>query len=60
VSFICAYNSEELSAGIVTDARRTHPVLRTTEGARPSTHYSQPDAFVCGLEREVPELAPGR
>jgi CheY-like chemotaxis protein len=60
VSFICAYNTEELSAEIVTDARRTHPVLRTAQGARPSAHYSQPDAFVRGLEREVPELSPSR
>jgi CheY-like chemotaxis protein len=40
VSFICAYDTEELPAGIVTDARRTHPVLRTAEGPRPSAHYS--------------------
>jgi two-component system nitrate/nitrite response regulator NarL len=51
VSFICAYNNQELPAGIVTDARRTHPVLRTAEGARPSAHYSQPGAFIRGLER---------
>ncbi len=60
VSFICAYNTQELPAEIVMDARRTHPVVRTAEGARPSAHYSQPAAFVRGLEREVPELAPGR
>jgi hypothetical protein len=54
VSFICAYNIQELPAGIVTDAQRTHPVLRTAEGARPSAHYSQPGAFIRGLEREVP------
>jgi len=53
VSFICAYDSEELPEGIVTDARRTHPVLRTAEGARPSTHYVEPGAFVRRLEREV-------
>jgi hypothetical protein len=41
------------------DARRTHPVLRTAEGARPSAHYSEPAAFVRGLEREVPELVQG-
>jgi CheY-like chemotaxis protein len=51
VSFICAYNTQELPAEIVTDARRTHPVLRTAEGARPSAHYSEPAAFVRGLER---------
>jgi CheY-like chemotaxis protein len=50
VSFICAYNTQELPAEIVMDARRTHPVLRTAEGARPSAHYSEPAAFVRGLE----------
>ena len=60
VSFICAYDSEELPAGIVTDAQRMHPVLRTADGARPSRHYSEPAAFVRGLERDAPELAPGR
>ena len=51
VSFICAYDTEELPAEIVTDAQRTHPVLRTAEGARPSAHYVQPAAFVRSLER---------
>jgi CheY-like chemotaxis protein len=51
VSFICAYDTRELPAGIVMDARRTHPVLRSAEGARPSADYSQPAAFVRGLER---------
>jgi CheY-like chemotaxis protein len=50
VSFICAYDTQELPAGIVSDARRTHPVLRTAEGARPSARYLQPVAFVRGLE----------
>jgi hypothetical protein len=48
--FICAY-SQELPAEIVMDPRRTHPILRTAEGARPSAHYSEPAAFVRGLER---------
>jgi CheY-like chemotaxis protein len=60
VSFICTYNAQELPAGIVTDAQRTHPVLRTAEGARPSAHYSEPGAFVRGLERDVPEWSPRR
>jgi two-component system nitrate/nitrite response regulator NarL len=58
VSFICTYDTQELPAGIITDAERTHPVLRTAEGARPSAHYSQPGAFVRGLERDLPEPAP--
>ena len=49
VSFICAYDTEELPAGIISDARRTHPVLRTPEGARPSARYTDPAAFVRGL-----------
>jgi CheY-like chemotaxis protein len=55
VSFICAYDTEELPAGIVRDAQRTHPVLRTAEGARPSAQYLQPAAFVRALECGVPE-----
>jgi hypothetical protein len=50
VSFICTYDTKELPAEIVADARRTHPVLREAEGARPSAHYSEPGAFVRGLE----------
>jgi two-component system nitrate/nitrite response regulator NarL len=60
VSFICAYNAQELPAGIVTDAQRTHPVLRTASGARPSSHYSHPEAFIRELERDVPAPATGR
>jgi hypothetical protein len=60
VSFICTYDTQELPAGIVRDAQRTHPVLRTAAGARPSARYSEPAAFVRGLERDVPELVLGR
>jgi CheY-like chemotaxis protein len=59
-SFLCAYDTRELPAGIIVDARRTHPVLRTPDGARPSAHYSQPAAFIRELERDVPGLAPRR
>lgn len=57
VSFVCTYNLQELTAGIVSDAERTHPVLRTAEGARPNARYSEPTAFIRSLERDVPELA---
>jgi DNA-binding NarL/FixJ family response regulator len=60
VSFICTYDTQELPAEIVRDAERTHPVLRTVAGARPSARYSEPAAFVRDLERNVPELALGR
>ncbi|MDX6466631.1 MAG: hypothetical protein QOI27_1671 [Gaiellaceae bacterium] len=60
VSFICAYDTSELPPEIVADARRTHPGLRTAEGARPSAQYSPPATFVRALERDVPELARSR
>jgi CheY-like chemotaxis protein len=56
VSFICTYDTEELPPGILTDARRAHPVLRTATGTRPSAHYLPQGEFVRGLE--VPELVP--
>jgi two-component system, NarL family, nitrate/nitrite response regulator NarL len=49
VSFICAYNAAELPAGIITDAKRTHPVLRTADGARPSSQYMRPAEFLRDL-----------
>jgi two-component system, NarL family, nitrate/nitrite response regulator NarL len=58
VSFICTYDTRELPAEIIGDAQRTHPVLRTAAGSRPSARYSEPATFVRGLERSVPELAP--
>jgi CheY-like chemotaxis protein len=58
VSFICAYDSNELPAEIIADARRTHPVMRTADGARPSAHYSKPAVFLRDLERDAPEPPP--
>jgi CheY-like chemotaxis protein len=60
VSFICTYDTQELPAEIITDAQRTHPVLRTAEGARPSAHYVQPGAFVRGLETDMAGAVPTR
>jgi two-component system nitrate/nitrite response regulator NarL len=51
VSFICAYNTRELDEQTVMDARRTHPIMRTAEGARPSARYVPPGIFVRELER---------
>jgi two-component system, NarL family, nitrate/nitrite response regulator NarL len=53
VSFICAYDTRELPAEIIADARRTHPVVRSAAGARPSADYVARDAFISDLEREV-------
>ena len=59
VSFICTYDTRELPTTIVTDARRTHPVLRTATGTRPSAHYLPEAEFVRSLEDRVPELVSG-
>jgi CheY-like chemotaxis protein len=60
VSFICGYDTRELPAEIITDARRTHPILRDANGARPSSSYLPPAQFVRDLGRGVPGSAPGR
>jgi two-component system, NarL family, nitrate/nitrite response regulator NarL len=57
VSFVCAYSVKELPATIVADAHRTHPVMRTAEGARSSPRYEEPGTFVRGLERDAPGLS---
>jgi CheY-like chemotaxis protein len=51
VSFVCAYDTQELPADIIADARRTHPILRSADGARPSADYSPPAAFIRELSR---------
>jgi hypothetical protein len=57
VSFLCAYDARELPPEIIIDAQRTHPMLRSSEGTRPSARYLPPDAFIRALERDVAELA---
>lgn len=57
VSFVCAYDTRELPAEIIADARRTHPVVRSAAGARPSADYVPRDAFISDLERGA---TPGR
>jgi hypothetical protein len=57
VSFICTYDTRELPARVITDAQRTHPVMRTATGARPSAQYLRPAEFVRDLEGAVPDRA---
>jgi hypothetical protein len=51
VSFICAYDTRELPPEVIDDARRTHPILRSADGARPSSHYVPPGEFLRDLNR---------
>jgi CheY-like chemotaxis protein len=49
-SFICAYDTRKLSAEVVGVAARTHHLLRTRDGVRPSAGYEPPGVFA--QERE--------
>jgi len=56
---VCLYDANELPDGIVSDAKRTHPALRTGRGARPSPHYTDPEVFVRNLGLELSEILAG-
>jgi CheY-like chemotaxis protein len=56
---VCLYDANELPDDIVSDAKRTHPVLRTGCGARPSPHYTDPEVFVRTLGLELSEILAG-
>lgn len=53
---ICPYDADELPDDILSDAKRTHPVLRTGRGAQPSPHYTDPEVFVRNLGLELSEV----
>jgi CheY-like chemotaxis protein len=40
VSFLCGYDARELPERVVADARRTHPLIRSVDGTRPSAEYA--------------------
>jgi DNA-binding NarL/FixJ family response regulator len=56
---VCPYDSSDLPDEIVSDARRTHPVLRTGRGTRPSPGYTDPELFVRELGLELSEILAG-
>ena len=56
---ICPYDAGELPEEIVSDATRTHPVLRTGRGSRPSPSYTDPEVFVRDLGLELSEILTG-
>lgn len=49
---VCPYDAGELPDGILADAERTHPALRSGQATRPSPGYMDPEVFVreLGLE----------
>jgi CheY-like chemotaxis protein len=53
---VCPYDANELPEDIVSDATRTHPVLRTGRGTRPSPRYTDPEVFVRDLGLELREI----
>ena len=50
VSFVCTYDTCELPAEILAIAERAHPVLRTTDGAWPSSRYEDPGTLMRALD----------
>jgi CheY-like chemotaxis protein len=56
---VCPYDANELPEDIVSDATRTHPVLRTGRGTRPSPSYTDPEVFVRDLGLELSDILAG-
>ena len=56
VSVVCPYDANELPEDVVADAKRTHPLLRTGRGTRPSPRYTDPEVFVRALGLELSEI----
>lgn len=48
VSFICTYDTRALADDLIADAARTHPLVRGSEGARPSPVYEAPGGIFAG------------
>ena len=58
-SVVCPYDANELPEDIVSDATRTHPVLRRGRGSRPSPSYTDPEVFVRDLGLELSDILAG-
>jgi anti-sigma regulatory factor (Ser/Thr protein kinase) len=54
VSILCPYNLTDLSEQAVTDAQRTHPILRQHGARRLSTRYTEPHAVVGSIDALQP------
>jgi CheY-like chemotaxis protein len=59
-SVVCPYDAGELPDGILADAERTHPALRSGQLTRPSLRYTDPEVFVRELGLELPEIQADR
>jgi len=57
---VCPYDAGELPDGILADAERTHPALRSGQVTRPSPRYTDPEIFVRELGLELPEIQADR
>jgi CheY-like chemotaxis protein len=55
-SVVCPYDARELPDGIVADAERTHPALRSGQVTRRSPRFTEPEVFVRGLGLELSEF----
>jgi CheY-like chemotaxis protein len=57
---VCPYDAGELPEGILADAERTHPALRSGQVTRPSPRYTDPQVFVRELGLELSEIRADR
>jgi len=55
-SVVCLYDASELPDGILADAERTHPALRSGQVTRPSPRYTDPEVFVRELGLELSKI----
>ncbi|MGC9668093.1 anti-sigma factor RsbA family regulatory protein [Planosporangium sp. 12N6] len=52
---LCPYDARRLAATVFADAERTHPVIASVDGQRPSTAYANPHAVVAAFNRPLPD-----
>jgi CheY-like chemotaxis protein len=57
---VCPYDARELPDGILADAERTHPALRSGQVTRPSPRYTDPEVFMRELGLEPSEIQADR
>jgi anti-sigma regulatory factor (Ser/Thr protein kinase) len=57
LTILCPYDARRLTGAVLTDARRTHPVIATGDGRRASEAYAAPHSVVAEFNRPLAEPA---
>jgi anti-sigma regulatory factor (Ser/Thr protein kinase) len=53
LTILCPYDARRLTGAVLTDARRTHPVIATGDGRRASEAYAAPHSVVADFNRPL-------